>query len=321
MREFSGGRVQRFVLEPFHDRLCFPVASFPLTAEACRAILSDFVDAYARLEQFGCTLIPGDVARSVHDVMAGALDFAPPFFAMRLIDDRRGRWPYLVHSDFELPLFLRGTKKLGWLDRYPGMGEFEWFRHECFDRLVDEGLLEKQERLVGEGRGARGQVFYTPPGEAWRVQAYECAKVASARTGGWSAAFEEMLGILMGYTEEENRCWAEDCIRRNVFPSGMRLYCVLTDEEASFVRNAAFRVLPWATSAELLFHDFPPTTRAVFSLVDGRSGGAVVVKVVVPLLAFQAISTRVDHAAYRVAQQRVPELNQMLRGRLEFIHA
>jgi hypothetical protein len=186
---------------------------------------------------------------------------------------------------------------------------------------VDEGLIEKQERLVGDGRDARGQVFYTPPGEAWWVQAYERAKIASARAGGRSAAFEEMLGILMGYTEEENRCWAHDCFRRNIFPSGMRLYCVLTAEEASFVHKAAFRVLPWTSAAELVFHDCQPTPRAVSSLVDGRSGGAVVVKVVVPLLAFQAISTRVEIAAYRVAQQHVPELNQMLRGRLEFIHS
>jgi hypothetical protein len=122
--------VQRIVLEPFHDRLCFPVASFPVTAEACRAILSDFDDAYSCLEQFGCTLIPGDVARNAHDAIAGTLNFVPRYFVVRLIDDDRIRYPYLVHSDFELPLFLRGTKKLGWLDRRPAMSEFEWFRHE-----------------------------------------------------------------------------------------------------------------------------------------------------------------------------------------------
>jgi hypothetical protein len=127
-------------------------------------------------------------------------------------------------------------------------------------------------------------VFYTPPGEAWLVQAYDVAKVASARTGGWNATAEETLGILMGYAEDENRYWREDCVQRGVFPDGMRLYCALTAEEARFVKDAAFRVLPWSTRATLAFHSCAPTSGSFSSIVGGCRDGAVVVRIIVPLL-------------------------------------
>lgn len=203
-----------------------------------------------------------------------------------------------------VPLFLCGSKKLGWLDLHPGMSEFERFRLECFDRLVDGGLLEKQHRLVKTVEAYRGRCSIHR--EVRRGGYRRTKSRMRSRTGMEDGVpRSRMLGILRGYTEEENRCWTEDCIRRNIFPSGMRLYCVLTAEEASFVQNAAFRLLPWSTCATLLFHDCPPTPRGVSSLVEGRSGGTGVVKVVVPLLAFRSISSPVSHADYRVAQEHL----------------
>jgi hypothetical protein len=123
----------------------------------------------------------------------------------------------------------------------------------------------------------------------------------------------------MGYAEDENRYWREDCVQRGVFPDGMRLYCALTAEEARFVQDAAFRVLPWSTRATLAFHSCAPTSGSFSSIVDGCRDGAVVVRIIVPLLSLRAISSEVDPAIFRVAQADIPALNQMLRDKLSFV--
>jgi hypothetical protein len=147
-------------------------------------------------ERFGVTFDPGN--RDVH---------LERWHSLRAI-------PYLVHTRYELPLLLDGTKK------FARMGEvYPPHRHheeERFDRYVAEGLLHKEVHVepfpkshkLKDGRVIEGlrEVYYTPKGEEWRIRAWKLVFAAS-RKSVWNEDFERIEGMLFGYEEWQMDWW------------------------------------------------------------------------------------------------------------------
>jgi hypothetical protein len=124
--------------------------------------------------------------------------------------------PYLVHTGYELPLLLDGTKKFARMGAaYPP------HRHhgeERFDRYVAEGLLHKEVSLepfpepytLKDGRVIEGRrdAYYTPKGEEWRIRAWKLIFAAS-RKSEWNEDFERIEGMLYGYEEWQIDWWID----------------------------------------------------------------------------------------------------------------
>jgi hypothetical protein len=116
--------------------------------------------------------------------------------------------PYLVHTNRELGLMLKGAKPLSKFcnreDDYPEAMK-RYLR--LFDRHVSRDRLIRQDRLVPTSGGWRlHNIYFTLPGEEWRVEAMI---ELFARPGRWNAEREREEGRLLGYTEWENDVWAE----------------------------------------------------------------------------------------------------------------
>src|SRR5262245_40959396 len=107
--------------------------------------------------------------------------------------------PYLVHTNYELPLLLDGRKKLALMSgAYPPAA---FYGEERFDHWVAEGALHREEvvepfeRPIGDFQGLR-TVYYTPKGEAWRIPAHKLIRKAAEKAGGWNEHFERLEGML-----------------------------------------------------------------------------------------------------------------------------
>jgi hypothetical protein len=148
-------------------------------------------------ERFGVAFDPGD-----HDIRVER------WHSLRAI-------PYLVHTGYELPLLLNGTKKFArFLEVYPPYSHHH--NEELFDRYVAEGLLHKEVYFepfpepytLKDGRVIEGsrEACYTPKGEEWRIRAWKLVFAAS-RKSEWNEDFERIEGMLFGYEEWQMDWW------------------------------------------------------------------------------------------------------------------
>jgi len=155
--------------------------------------------------------------------------------------------PYLVHTNYELPLLLDGRKKLARLSYvYPREETFDG--EEAFDRWVANGVLHKEvvdelfEKPIGDLLGAR-TVYYTPKGEEWRVPAHKLIQKASEKSGGWNEHFERLEGMLFGYEDWQNDWWIRTCLERGAF-GGATFCCAVTAAGLAWAESAGLRALP-----------------------------------------------------------------------------
>lgn len=124
--------------------------------------------------------------------------------------------PYLVHTNFELPLMLEGRKPLAMFqDAYPT----QWLKDTLkrFDPVVRSGRLVRRivdtpfteaERALFPGFRKWRRIFFALPGEEWRIEAFLLVSKVSAKTG-WNEALERMEGSLLGYEDWQNDWWIE----------------------------------------------------------------------------------------------------------------
>lgn len=127
--------------------------------------------------------------------------------------------PYLIHTNFELPLMLEGRKPLAVFgDGYPS----EWFDEflapfepfvasgQLVRRIIDTPMPHlKQRRPDLEGMR---DVFFAIPGEEWRIDAY-IDKIKN-RTADWDDDLERLQGSLLGYEDWQNDWWIEQRVKR-----------------------------------------------------------------------------------------------------------
>jgi hypothetical protein len=117
-----------------------------------------------------------------------------------MLSERLRQLPYLVHTNRELGLMLRGVKPLAYfmdvVGREPDICIRYW---RMFDRHVAAGRLIRREVIEAfhdlpqlEYR----QLFYALPGHAWRIDA---VLMLLNEPGDWSDDRERRFGELLGY--------------------------------------------------------------------------------------------------------------------------
>ncbi|KGF68833.1 hypothetical protein LL06_14310 [Hoeflea sp. BAL378] len=130
-----------------------------------------------------------------------------PYFAFDAV-------PYLVHTNFELPLMLEGRKPLAvFSDGYPS----DWFDEllEPFEPYVASGqilrrIIDTPVPSLNQNRsnlqGIR-DVLFALPDQEWRIDAY--IKTILKRTRAWDNELERLQGSLLGYEDWQNDWWIE----------------------------------------------------------------------------------------------------------------
>ena len=118
--------------------------------------------------------------------------------------------PYLVHTNRELGLMLRGVKPLSSFGSVPGADPDCIVRYlRMFDRHVELGRFVKrvQTTIISAPKSPYthiDHIYYALPGEEWRVDAMlELLR----RPGGWSDDREREFGSLLGYGDWQNDFW------------------------------------------------------------------------------------------------------------------
>jgi len=116
--------------------------------------------------------------------------------------------PYLVHTNRELGLMLKGTKPLAYfmdvVGREPDVCIRYWRR---FDTHVRRGRLKKRELIEAwpdQPRFEYRRLFYTLPGQEWRVDAM---LALLHEPGPWSDSHERRFGELLGYKDWQIDYW------------------------------------------------------------------------------------------------------------------
>lgn len=116
--------------------------------------------------------------------------------------------PYLVHTNRELGLMLRGTKPLAYfmdvVGREPEICLRYWQmfdRHVSLDRLIKREVIEA---CPDRPRLEHRRLFYALPGEEWRVDAM---LALLHEPGAWSDTRERRFGDLLGYEEWQIDYW------------------------------------------------------------------------------------------------------------------
>ncbi|MGO4705815.1 hypothetical protein AB4072_08565 [Microvirga sp. 2MCAF38] len=123
--------------------------------------------------------------------------------------------PYLIHTNFELPLMLEGRKPFAkFSEFYPS----DWFDEQIlkFDPFVAAGRLIRRvvtwpfepPTHLANGRIIRGmrEIYFALPGEEWRIDAYLLLNQVMRKTG-WNDGLERYEGLLLGYEDWQNDWW------------------------------------------------------------------------------------------------------------------
>jgi hypothetical protein len=122
--------------------------------------------------------------------------------------------PYKVHTNRELILMLAGKKPLAvFSEVIPEDVGLDLIPEQYFAKYVDSGrFVTREVFLYFEERTVR-TVFYTYPGDSWRIDAYLLMKKVAKKTG-WSEGFERMEGVLLGYEDWQNDAYIENFFKR-----------------------------------------------------------------------------------------------------------
>ena len=133
--------------------------------------------------------------------------------------------PYMVHTNFELPLMLEGRKPLAvfgdgypsdWFDNH--LAPFEPFvaAGRIVRRIVDEPMPHIKERRP-DLDGIR-HVYFALPGEEWRIDAYLLLMDSCKSGEAWTDVQERLQGSLLGYEDWQNDWWIEHLARQREDP-------------------------------------------------------------------------------------------------------
>lgn len=116
--------------------------------------------------------------------------------------------PYLIHTNRELGLMLKGAKPLAKFsdvkERFPD-AVLRYLR--MFDRHVEAGRILRRDEFVEDKQfGLLHYVYFALPGEEWRIEAMHKLMTGPGR---WTRAHEREEGELLGYTPEQIEIWLE----------------------------------------------------------------------------------------------------------------
>ncbi|AJA60964.1 MULTISPECIES: hypothetical protein [Bradyrhizobium] len=127
---------------------------------------------------------------------------------LNMYSEWRRQLPYLVHTNRELGLMLRGTKPLAYFKDFVGHEPDICIRYwRMFDRHVAEGRFIRRELIEacpGAPQLEYRMLFYTLPGSEWRVDAM---LALLGESGAWSDDRERRFGELLGYESWQIDYW------------------------------------------------------------------------------------------------------------------
>jgi hypothetical protein len=116
--------------------------------------------------------------------------------------------PYLLHTNRELGLMLRGTKPLAYFVHVLGtepecvLRYYRLFdRHVALGRFVRREAFDTAPELPGR---VQKRVLYSLPEQEWRIDAM---LALVALPGSWTRGRERKFGELLGYEEWQNDHW------------------------------------------------------------------------------------------------------------------
>jgi hypothetical protein len=313
-------RSSYFVLEAFDRTVWCAIAQAPLRIadiDTLRTILGLTAHEDTKLE----------LTYQLDDEQVGAIISAFDCFDPRQIGDANlamsiFRWPpalfevpYLVHTNYELPLLLDGRKKLARMSHCFPPDAFEG--EERFDHWVANGFLYREEvvepfeKPVGGLRGHR-TVYYTPRGEEWRIAANKLVWQASEKSGGWNEHFERLDGMLLGYEDWQNDWWIKYCLEKGAF-GGAAYYCAVTSAGLAWTESSGFRALP-PIETSLLLRSWRATSDADLAELLQEPESVAVLRFTV---AAHSIAHIIDHqhgGPWTVRGHQIPELNKHIKG-------
>ena len=226
--------------------------------------------------------------------------------------------PYLVHTGYELPLLIDGRKKLArFSDVYPP-STFEG--EDRFDEWVAEGVLHKEEFLEPWDVPRKGwlgvrTVYYTPKGEEWRVAASELVWGKLGKVGPWDEPLERLEGLLFGYEDWQNDVWIERIKERGGSFSGFSLCCPVDKEELKWIEFAGFRALPPFADGKVCITSFDPhADEEMLAFASTKQSSVALVRFNVLGRHLTDFFDDPRRGPWQLAADRIPELNQRLRG-------
>jgi hypothetical protein len=322
----------RFLLEAFDLEQRCPVlqAMLPVDdAEALRAILGGSADDDPELEwiyplddeQFAVIAAKFDVCFDAGQLECKDLEIR--LFKLRRLDQT----PYLIHTNYELPLLLDGRKKLArFVQVYPPIA---FDGEEQFEHWVAEGVLHREEvkeLFDSPVQTSRGQtyvgsrtVYYTPKGEEWRIPASRLIWDASGKSGGWNEYFERLEGMLFGYEDWQNDWWIKEGVTGGGF-GGVSCCCAVTAAGLAWTESAGFRALPPIDRPALTIMRYDRHNEAdLYAAMLGASNSAAVVRFTMFGYHFGKFWDLPHGGPWDLPAERIPEFNSLLRGSVAIV--
>ncbi|WP_312858555.1 hypothetical protein [Rhizobium sp. G21] len=121
-------------------------------------------------------------------------------------DNALRRTPYLIHTEFELPLMLEGRKPLAVFSSDPESDWFDELKSRFAPHVAAKTFVERDDLTTWEHRGVSHPIrklLYALSAEAWRIQAY----LDLWSEGAWDDTHERREGELLGYEDWQIDWW------------------------------------------------------------------------------------------------------------------
>lgn len=160
--------------------------------------------------------------------------------------------PYKSHTGHELTLMLEGRKPFSVFEEVIYSDSREDENSLLFLKHAEEGRFayHEQKDMWGDTHVINGRVaigvrlrLFALRNEAWRIEAYLLMAKAS-RGRPWNDSLENLLGLLLGYSEEENRIWLEHVRETHGAWGAVPAYIKVSGSDLERLRQLGLRALP-----------------------------------------------------------------------------
>lgn len=160
--------------------------------------------------------------------------------------------PYKSHTGHELVLMLEGKKPLSVFEEVIYADNCENENSLLFLKHTEEGRFAYHEQRdiwedthIINGRvaiGVRLRLFSLRD-EAWRIKAY-LLMTKAAKGRPWNDSLESFLGLLLGYSEEQNRIWLEHVRETHGAWGAVPAYIRVGSSDLERIKLLGLRALP-----------------------------------------------------------------------------